>query len=169
MKRNIYLVLGSAMSFVHFCSTGPLSMHVIPNLKSVSGKSSMVRLGLGEKIGGQNETNQAGLSDNEEFTIWQDALIFTGILQFCFLAGIMGYLLAELGDECRKAKETWSRCTTHDVLSGFGKRGDRRGKRNDSLLQTSGSLTKAVLLFSGCRQYCHLRFLFNFSKLKVYQ
>ena len=106
MKRDIYLALGSAMSFVQFCSAGPLSMHVMPNLKSVSGQSSMDRLGLGEKIGGQNVTNQAGLSDKEEFTMWQDALIFTGILLFCILAGIMGYLLAELRDECRKAKET---------------------------------------------------------------
>ena len=38
--------------------------------------------------------------------MWQDALLFTGILLFCILAGIMGYLLAELRDECRKAKET---------------------------------------------------------------
>ena len=59
-------------------------------------------------MGGQNVTNQAGLGDtsNEEFSMWQDALIFTGILLFCILAGIMGYQLAELRDECRKAKET---------------------------------------------------------------
>ena len=106
MKRNMYTALGTAMSFAQFCSGGPLSMHFIPTIKSESGKSSMDRLGLGEKIDGQNVTNQAGLGDNEEFTMWQDALIFTGILLFCILAGIMGYLLAELRDECRKAKET---------------------------------------------------------------
>ena len=146
MKRNMYIALGSAMSFVQFCSAGPLSMHVIPNLNSVSGKSSMDGLGLKEKIDGQNVTNQAGLGDNEEFTMWQDTLIFTGILLFCILAGIMGYLLAELRDECRKAKETMEFQLDSDAqhmmyFLDVAKEEMEKGNEMKSSLQKSESLT----------------------------
>lgn len=69
-------------------------MHVFGHFNGQSGKSSIN--GLGDTTtGSRNDVVGDG-----EFTMWQDALIFTSILMAIILAGIVGYFFAKLREGC---------------------------------------------------------------------
>lgn len=69
-------------------------MHVFGHFNGQSGKSSMN--GLGDTTTGSNND----VSGDGEFTMWQDALIFTNILMMIIITGIMGYFFAKLREDC---------------------------------------------------------------------